>query len=130
MIQRFKNDTSVSVYGVDEIIGHPQYNPRTYSNDIALLRLNDTVQFNSKVYPICLPTIQHDDAKAIVTGFGKTGMNQEQADNLQKVELEFFSYDECQKRYKRIKNINTKTMLCYGHHTERKDSCKVSLIFI
>ena len=37
---------------------HPDYNPRTFDNDIAILTLNESVTFTEKVIsPICMPSL-------------------------------------------------------------------------
>ena len=41
--------------GVENVIRHPLYNPKTTENDIALLRLNQEITFSAFVNPICLP---------------------------------------------------------------------------
>jgi len=114
------------VYKVIQKIVHPDYDRTTTSNDIALLKLNRNVDFNENVHPICLPTKQLDEPKAIVTGFGKTGsFDLKISDNLLKVTLEKFNNSECQDFYS-DRSIDEKTMLCFGHHEEMKDSCQVS----
>jgi hypothetical protein len=127
MLQRLQNNEHTATYGVAEIFQHPEYKPRTFNNDIALLRINGMISFSNKIYPVCLPTKQHVDPEVTVTGFGKTGLDHTQSDNLLKVGLESFSFDDCQRLY-REHQLNESTMVCYGHHTQRKDACKVSLI--
>lgn len=43
--------------GYDELIPHPQYDPRNTNNyhDIALIRLAQDVQYNDFIRPVCLP---------------------------------------------------------------------------
>ncbi|CAH1102875.1 unnamed protein product [Psylliodes chrysocephalus] len=41
---------------IEEIIVHEQYDGTTFENDIALIRLDDEVKFNTNVIPVCLPT--------------------------------------------------------------------------
>ncbi|XP_059470181.1 melanization protease 1-like [Neocloeon triangulifer] len=66
-------------FGIEQAIPHPQYNPTTIHNDIALLRLNRDADFSvDSVRPICLPiaAIQFknlDTVKAFtVAGWGTT----------------------------------------------------------
>lgn len=42
-------------YGILKIIKHPQYNPTTYENDIALLQTDRPILFSRGVGPACLP---------------------------------------------------------------------------
>ena len=41
-------------YDVAEIISHPNYNSNTMNNDIALIRLEDPIQFSNNVQPVLL----------------------------------------------------------------------------
>lgn len=113
------------IYKVIQKIVHPDYDRTKTSSDIALLKLNRNVNFNENVHPICLPTKQFDEPKAIVTGFGQTGFFDAISDKLLKVTIEKFNNSECQDFYT-DRSIDEKTMLCYGHHEEMKDSCQVS----
>lgn len=57
---------------VKRIIPHPQFNARTYENDIAILELESPIDFQPHIVPICLP--KDDDElegkTAFVTGMG------------------------------------------------------------
>jgi len=127
MISRSQNDSDVFIYNVEKVIAHNKYSPRTFNNDIALLKLDSNVNFTEFIYPICLPTRQHDEPKVVVTGLGKTGRDNAQSEILLKVVLEKFSHRECQEKI-RSREIDQATMMCYGDHLERKDACGVSLI--
>lgn len=41
---------------VSRIIIHPSYNPTQYTNDIAILKLSESVVLNKYIQPACLPT--------------------------------------------------------------------------
>lgn len=58
-----------------QIISHPSFNDFTYDYDIALLELEQPVEYSATVRPICLPDTSHTfpAGKAIwVTGWGHT----------------------------------------------------------
>ncbi|GBM56326.1 Proclotting enzyme, partial [Araneus ventricosus] len=62
---------------VEAVRRHEQFNPRTYKNDIAVLRLRRPVQFSDHISPVCLPydSLTNDDLTgktSTVTGFGTT----------------------------------------------------------
>jgi len=42
------------IYTAAEIIQHPNYNSNTYNNDIALIRLDNPIQFDNNVQPVLL----------------------------------------------------------------------------
>jgi len=70
-------------FGIDDFHFHPDYNTMTWQNDIALIRLNDTMDFRyNNVKPICLPfgtaaTLHHRDVRIINTFFLFNSANQE-----------------------------------------------------
>ena len=60
---------------------HPDYNPRNFDNDVAILTLNESVTFTEKVRPICMPSVdiltESGDSKftgkpGFVAGWGST----------------------------------------------------------
>lgn len=58
---------------VSRVKVHELYNPRSFDNDIALLRLDQPMDVtNPRLRPICLPVSYHsfDHEVAIVTGWG------------------------------------------------------------
>uniref|UniRef100_A0A493U2S0 Peptidase S1 domain-containing protein n=1 Tax=Anas platyrhynchos platyrhynchos TaxID=8840 RepID=A0A493U2S0_ANAPP len=66
-------EESQQVFGVEESIAHPLYDPRTVDNDIRLLRLNRSATLNKFVKRIRLPS-PHVDLKpgtsCVVLGWG------------------------------------------------------------
>lgn len=124
MIYLNQTDNKVSIHEIEEKIPHPSYNLSLRIHDIALVKLKTNIIFNEYVYPICLPAKLYAKYKAITTGFGKTDRRKGQSHRLLKVVLEKFSNEECQMELGI--SINNDSMMCYGHHTERKDSCGVS----
>lgn len=61
---------------IAESIIHENYVPHERHNDIALIRLAQSVQFSNWIKPICLPFAQHlrnksyDDSLLTTAGFG------------------------------------------------------------
>ncbi|XP_070509423.1 venom protease-like [Chironomus tepperi] len=118
-------ESNVKIYNVIETFKHEGYDPQKNKNDIALLKLNEIVTFNEYIYPICLPTQQYEESSAIATGFGRTAGENAASENLLKVTLEHFSFSKCQQ----LLNLKAETvfkdiMICYGHLTQKKDTCK------
>ncbi|KAL7042175.1 hypothetical protein ACKWTF_001047 [Chironomus riparius] len=126
MLTRSQRDENVYIFDVEKTHPYPEYNPRTFENDIGLIKFRGKVTFNEHLYPICLPTTQLDNQDVIVTGFGKTGANHEQTEYLMKVILNRFTHNECQTLYPNSKIVK-ETMLCYGSRKEKKDACRVRI---
>jgi len=60
----------------ERIIVHPDYDPTTDGNDIALIKLSEKVHYNDYVRPICLPKADEvlpNYAAVLVSGWGYTG---------------------------------------------------------
>lgn len=65
-------------YGYEErriqiVASHPQFDPRTFEYDLALLRFYEPVKFQPNIVPVCVP---EDDSNfvgssAYVTGWGR-----------------------------------------------------------
>lgn len=125
-INQEHDNKKVFIYNVIETFKHPNYNVKTFNEDIGLLKLDGIVPIDEHILPICLPTKQHDDYKAMATGFGKTFDNH-QSNILLKATLERFVHPECQKSWPEDTEVrfDEKTMVCYGHHSKRSDTCRV-----
>ncbi|XP_045456905.1 serine protease snake-like [Melitaea cinxia] len=133
--------TDVNLYNVKQIYKHPEYKSPLVYNDIALLESDRpckelyvcwSMQLGRYAVPACL----HDgrpinDTEVYATGWGSTMFRFiTLPDILQKVALERYSDDECQRRYSNItirlmpRGYDKKTQICYGHRKMKRDSCK------
>lgn len=64
---------------IGQIFGHPDYNTKTYENDIALLEVSQDIPFpaDNSIAPVCLPEVPIDDSAqvgAIASGWGLTSI--------------------------------------------------------
>lgn len=120
---RAQNDSNSHLKNVKEIFQHAKYESKKVDNDIGLVKLDSLVPLSERILPICLPQKQYTPEKAVASGFGKTGATESASTEMLKVTLERFTRDECQKPFGKAITITNDSMLCYGHHTEQKDSC-------
>lgn len=120
---RTQNQTRAVTLNVKEIFQHPSYDAKKLTNDIGVLKLDALVPLSEYILPICLPQKFHRSERAVASGFGKTGFGQAQSRDLLKVTLERFTQEECQKPFGNLVTITNDSMICFGHHTEQKDSC-------
>ncbi|KYM76560.1 Serine protease easter [Atta colombica] len=111
-------------FGVESVQFHPEYTRTKLQNDIALIRLNNTVDFRPRnVKPVCLPfgtatALNHN--KAVVTGWGATELGPRSQDLLQ-AKLPLVAVEQCKEIYKRTTQIWHK-QLCAGGQMN-VDSC-------
>lgn len=120
---RAQNDSNTRIFNVQEIFAHPDYDQRKLKNDIGLLKLDSFVPLSERILPICLPNKLYTPEKAVASGFGRTGFGESASVDMLKVTLERFTLEECQRSFARAVVVTNDSMICYGHHTERKDSC-------
>lgn len=109
---------------IRRIIAHPDYNPLTYNNDIALLELDSDVTLNQNIWPICLPSPSHDfpaGQEAWITGWGATREGGMAATVLQKAEVRIINSTVCNKL---MNNEITEFMVCAGVLKGGIDACQ------
>lgn len=79
---------------VVEIIIHPNYNPNTLNNDLALLRLSQPLNFDARVKPIALTSnsaLTNPGISALLTGWGLTANSGNPSLILQELEMPIIS---------------------------------------
>ncbi|CAH1162873.1 unnamed protein product [Phaedon cochleariae] len=90
---------AAALYRVERNISHPNFNPRTQINDIAILRTTTRMVFSIYVGPACLPFryTAFDFTGQIVTalGWGQLFFSGPRSDTLQKVDLMVTPNDVC-----------------------------------
>uniref|UniRef100_A0A3Q0SRX2 Peptidase S1 domain-containing protein n=1 Tax=Amphilophus citrinellus TaxID=61819 RepID=A0A3Q0SRX2_AMPCI len=119
--QQGDNPNEVS-RSVSQIIIHPNYNPNTSDNDIALLQLSSTVQFTDYIRPVCLAAQGSTFEHKCPYFQGHHQLNGSDG-ILQEVKIPIVSNSQCSKSYSGIINI-TSNMICAGLTQGGKDSCQ------
>ena len=121
-------NNNVYKYVIKQRYKHPDYRSSSIDHDIALFELEENVNFNSFVVPICLAYIDEESNEAIATGWGTTGFQDNLTEKLMKVQLNIFKEKECQDKYPVdgliIKPIDYVSKMCAGSYTQNKDTCK------
>ncbi len=107
-------------HAISQIILHPDYDRRSFDNDIALVQLST----RSSIKPIRLISeFERLDSKVssgIALGWGSLSADEEIYPNrLQQVELPIIADEEC----RTLMNGITDNMFCAGILTEAKDTC-------
>ncbi|XP_063703817.1 trypsin-3-like [Culicoides brevitarsis] len=117
--------TGGQVIGASRIINHPQYNPNTFDNDVAIVKLVSPLFFNERVQPVKLSdpsTFIPDGAYARIAGWGdlQSGSGQ-YPEFLRYVDVPITNQAECKRSYPGL----TERMICAGltgHSTCQGDS--------
>ncbi|XP_049871049.1 trypsin-1-like [Pectinophora gossypiella] len=139
------NETKTVDRKVQAIIRHLRYNPGTYDNDIALLKLDQRVDLSSALKrtrkegedasseteeddvgmrPVCLPSagLSYSNYSGVVTGWGTTEEGGSVANTLQEVNVPIISNADCRKTA--YKQRITDNMLCAGEPEGGRDACQ------
>uniref|UniRef100_A0A671VQY6 Peptidase S1 domain-containing protein n=1 Tax=Sparus aurata TaxID=8175 RepID=A0A671VQY6_SPAAU len=85
---------------VSRLVSHPNFNSRTFDNDIALVQLSSTVTFTNYIRPVCLAadrSVFNSGSSCWVTGWGniRTGTHLPHPERLQQVSTPIVSNEEC-----------------------------------
>lgn len=113
-----KNVTNPQVVKIARIITHPEYKGKKY-NDIALLKLEHPVKFNSRVRPACLPELNRKPSKTfIVTGFESLSREEKKTYLTNYKNVEEVPHEECNGYFDKVTNlphgIDIDTHFCAG----------------
>ncbi|XP_069690541.1 trypsin-like [Periplaneta americana] len=118
-------ETATEIRSVVSADAHDEFDEPSFDNDIAILKLDSSVDFTPNILPACLP--KEDDNKdyvgriAITAGWGQVGANEASSNILLKVELPVVSLKECKEALEGL-GI-TENMLCTGFPEGKKDAC-------
>lgn len=84
-------------YRVDEFYTHEDFNHPMYANDIAVIRINRTFEFNDRVRPIAPAFNEANDGEEVtLTGWGNLEFRGPRPKRLQMIKLKALSTKSCQ----------------------------------
>lgn len=113
---------------IEKITTHPGYTKQNDPNDIALVRLTESVPFSDYIKPICLPrttSLRNDTFLSVVmdvAGWGKTEKANKNPIKL-KTAIKINDFSLCVQKYSALNNIRLEsTQLCGGGHAGT-DTC-------
>ncbi|XP_053111553.1 uncharacterized protein LOC128327184 [Hemicordylus capensis] len=120
--------SSVQTPKVHGVIIHPDYNPRTEANDIALIQLDQPVLFTNYVQPACLPHATRDSRSSFsncyISGWGTTAQNSvKTSDVLQEAKVNLLEVDKCNSS-EWYNGAMSPYTLCAGYEEGGIDSCQ------
>ncbi|XP_065221908.1 trypsin-1-like [Planococcus citri] len=120
-------DINEITVGIEEIIRHPGFNLSSLDNDIAILKLDSTISFNtSQIQPACLPSTENEDYAGYygtVIGWGFTDESQSVSNKMQKVEVPIIWTNHCRINYSILSYSVTDNMMCAGNYFGHQGIC-------
>ncbi|KAE9537839.1 hypothetical protein AGLY_005811 [Aphis glycines] len=120
---------------VERIIIHEQYNGNKIANDIALVKLKNSVTFNELIQPICMPmssamkNIDMSRSLPFVAGWGTTlptfSYSVPKVTTLMEVQVPITNTEQCKNAYiNEPAAVIDDRVLCAGYPEGGKDSCR------
>ncbi|XP_076837885.1 vitamin K-dependent protein C-like [Brachyhypopomus gauderio] len=124
----FKHEGTEETVAVTDAIGHPNYNPATADNDIALLHLKYPVKYTTYILPACLPSrslaervLHLNGTQTVVTGWGRESETiNRYSSALNYITIPLVDPTECARH---MTNNITHNVLCAGTLKGMKDAC-------
>lgn len=119
------NETRSRDFRIMEIRQHIDFDETTYDNDISILKVAQTVLFNSYIWPVCMPPTEDTFVgyTGIVTGWGSQFFAGPNSDVLMEVSVPIWNQADCQNAF--IERIGD-NVICAGG--ENRDSCQVGVL--
>uniref|UniRef100_A0A1Y9H391 Peptidase S1 domain-containing protein n=1 Tax=Anopheles dirus TaxID=7168 RepID=A0A1Y9H391_9DIPT len=116
------DDANGIVFQVDNVVTHARFDPRTYANDIAILRVTKSFLEDSRLAMIPLAPATYKlkvNSVASVSGWGLTGPEANLAPTLLTVRIPITSMSNCVAQWNPVRIA--KTAICAGQ--PGRDSC-------
>ena len=125
-----KSDGSSSEYQqlrrIESVFIRDDFDEISYNNDIAVVKMERTVEFNNFIRPICLPAVSEDYGEEVgsVVGWGRLSHNGDLPEGLQEAEVRILSQEECRHSTHHLPQEITDNMLCAGDEKAGTDACQ------
>ncbi|XP_044745027.1 serine proteinase stubble isoform X2 [Coccinella septempunctata] len=113
---------------VQIVASHPQFDPRTFEYDLALLRFYEPVTFQPNIIPVCVPQTDENfvGRTAYVTGWGRLYEDGPLPSVLQEVSVPVINNSVCESMYRSAGYIEhiPHIFICAGWRRGGFDSCE------
>ncbi|CAG9820820.1 unnamed protein product [Phaedon cochleariae] len=113
---------------VQIVASHPQFDPRTFEYDLALLRFYEPVVFQPNILPVCVPQTDENfvGRTAWVTGWGRLYEDGPLPSVLQEVSVPVINNTVCESMYRAAGYIEhiPHIFICAGWRRGGFDSCE------
>ncbi|KYQ50711.1 Proclotting enzyme, partial [Trachymyrmex zeteki] len=110
---------------------HPEYNSKTYTNDVAVLKTANEVSFTRLLHPICLPVddfIRNKDLEMtypLIAGWGSTYFHGPISSQLLQTQVPVRTQEQCKKAFQNFPTtVIDNRVLCAGYSRGGKDACQ------
>lgn len=121
------------VRSITKIIAHPLFDPDTFDNDIALLKVDKPFNIESKFSQVGTICLKRDIAVvaydiATIVGFGANAFQTSSRKHLYTTDIAIIDQNVCNASFE---NAITANMICAGGMiSNKRDACSVSILII
>lgn len=109
-----------------EIIIHPDWNYKTYSfdADLAIVVLDETIEYDEFIQSICLPDLSTGDilGNGTIVGWGKSEKNSYEL-TPSMLQVPIIPASCCYPKYPKLAEFSSCRMFCGGYEKEQKAPC-------
>ncbi|KAJ8263474.1 hypothetical protein COCON_G00159310 [Conger conger] len=128
---RKENSSSEQIFSVEKYWVHEKFDPETYDNDIAILKLKTDIGICAinapEVLPVCVPdpnTVLPDWTECEISGYGKEReFSAFYSERVKRGRVRLWPHKQCVPE-KLANRIVTENMLCAGDTRGLDDACK------
>lgn len=111
-----------------DIVLHPDwnYNNEKYDADIAIVVLQELIEYNTQVQPACLPPPSFDEVvgNGIVVGWGESEYSERKAETKpRKVEIPAINSSFCYTKFPRLASFSSVHAFCGGYDNRATAPC-------
>jgi Trypsin len=115
---------------LSKLILHPSYSSqRSFSQDVALLKLDKPVVYHPHIQPACLPSPGEDFTYLLgtITGWGRLQFREDRPNVLQKVQIPIITNRQCEEMFdaQHTPEKIIPDMICASSPNSTRDACQV-----
>jgi len=133
-----RKDKGEQIRTVEKFVIHPDYAPSPGLDDIALIKLNEPLEYAEGVQPLLMPpaTETYPEGPGLISGWGYTRVRDNRGgfedggftSTLKSTRIHVFTKEQCQEIYKNVrsvrKHMNSPSVMCAGELKGGKDACQ------
>ncbi|XP_077971550.1 trypsin-1-like isoform X2 [Styela clava] len=114
------------VVALSDVVSHPEFDPTTYDNDVALMRMEHHLIMNDHISPICLPNADEETVAGqvcAISGWGALSEGGIMPNKLQEATVRVIDLKVCNAD-NWLMGLVTDLMICAGTEDGSMDACQ------
>lgn len=124
---KVSNESGAKNASIWEIILHPEwdFNIKKFDADLSIVVLDETVEFNDEIQPVCLPQASYDEVTGdgTIVGWGRSSLQKSHDIKPNKLVVPAVNGTYCYTTYHHLARISSNRMFCGGYEDQEKAPC-------